>query len=96
MPLAATWMQVETLMLTEVSQTQKDSLPFCEFSFHVFLFLSFFFFFWLFRAAPMAYGSSQARCQIRFAAAGPCHSHNNTRSKPYLPPTPQLMAMLDP
>ena len=29
-----------------------------------------FFFFWLFRAAPMAYGSSQARGGIRATAAG--------------------------
>ena len=34
----------------------------------------------LFRAAPMAYGGSQARSQIRAPAAGLHHSHSNTRS----------------
>ena len=47
-------------------------------------------FFFLFRAAPMAYGSSQARGRIGAAAAGLHHSHSNTRSKPHLQPTPQL------
>ena len=31
----------------------------------------------LFRAVPMAYGSSQARSQIRDTAAGLHHSHSN-------------------
>ena len=39
--------------------------------------LFFLFFFFLFRAAPMAYGSSQARGQIRVAAADLCHSHSH-------------------
>ena len=58
----------------------------------------FFFFFFpgLFRAAPAANGSCQARSQIRAAAAGLCHSHSHTRSEPCLWPTPQLMAALDP
>ena len=43
--------------------------------------------------APMAYGISQARGQIRAAAADLHHSHSNTRSKPYLWPTPQLKAV---
>ena len=42
------------------------------------------FFFFFLRAAPAAYGGSLH------------HSHNNTRAKPQLPPTPQLTAMLDP
>ena len=33
--------------------------------------------FFFFRAAPAAYGSSQARGQIRAAATGLCHSHSN-------------------
>ena len=56
----------------------------------------FFFFFLLFTAAPAAYGSSQARCQIGTAAAGLCHSHSNARYKPCLWPTPQLMTTPDP
>ena len=52
--------------------------------------LSFFFFFPLFRAATAAYEISQARGLIRAPAAGLHHSHNNTRYKPRLWPTPQL------
>ena len=47
-------------------------------------FLDFFFFFCLFRAAPAAYGSSQAGGQIGAADAGLRHSHSNTGSKPHL------------
>ena len=50
----------------------------------------------LFRAAPMAYRSSQARDRIAAAAASLYHSHNNTGSEPRLRPTPQLTAMPDP
>ena len=45
-------------------------------------------FFCLFRATPMAYGSSQARGWIGATAASLCHS--NTGSEPCLWPTPQL------
>ena len=47
--------------------------------------------FWLFRAALMAYGSSQARNQIEATTAGLHHSHN-TGSEP----TPQLTATQGP
>ena len=47
-----------------------------------------FFFFCLFRAAPPAYGSSQARGGIRDAAASLHHSHRDARSEPHLRPTP--------
>ena len=46
------------------------------------------------RAAPAAYGGSQARGLIGAAAAGLHHS--NSESKPYLWPTPQFTATLDP
>ena len=48
------------------------------------------------RATPTAYGGSHARGLIEATAAGLHHSHSNTRSEPHLPPTPQLMATLDP
>ena len=48
------------------------------------------------RAAPTAYGGSQARDPIRAIAAGLHHSHSHTRSEPHLRPTPQLTATLDP
>ena len=41
-------------------------------------------FFSFFRAAPAAYGSSQARGQIRAAAAGLRHSHSHAESEPRL------------
>ena len=50
--------------------------------------LFFFFFFILFGAAPVAYGSSQARCQIWAAAASLCHSHGKAGSKMHLRPIP--------
>ena len=55
-----------------------------------------FFLFCLFRVTPAAYGSSQARVQIRATAAGLCHSHSNVRSEPPLQPTLQLTGMPDP
>ena len=48
--------------------------------------LKLYFFFFLFRAIPMAYGGSQARGLIRATAAGLHHS--NSRSEPCLQPTP--------
>ena len=48
------------------------------------------------RAAPEAYGGSQARGQIGAAAAGIHHSHSNVGYKLRLRPTPQHMATLDP
>ena len=48
-----------------------------------------------FRVTPTAYGSSQARGQIRAAAACLCHSHSNARSKSSLQPTSHLMATPD-
>ena len=47
-------------------------------------FLSFFFISSFLRAAPAAYGSSQARGRIEATAAGLYYSHRNTRSKPHL------------
>ena len=49
-----------------------------------------------FRAAPVAYGGSQAKGQIRAIAAGLHRSHSNAGSEPCLQNTPQLMATLDP
>ena len=54
------------------------------------------FFLFLFTAAPVEYGSSQARGWIGAAASSLHHSHGNTGSKPCLWPTPQLAAMPDP
>ena len=57
----------------------------------------FFFFFWsFFRAAPKAYGGSQARGLIRATVAGLHHSYSHARSEPHLRPTPPIMATPDP
>ena len=52
----------------------------CEYSFFFFFFFFFFFVFCLFRAAPMAYGVSQARGLIGAAAASLHHSHTRSES----------------
>ena len=54
------------------------------------------FLFLLFRAIPVAYGSSQASGQIGTVAAGPHYNHSNAGNEPYLWPLPQFTAMLDP
>ena len=59
---------------------------------HLFIIHSFTYFV---RAAPVAYGSSQARDRIRAAGLHHSHSHSNTRSKPHLWLKPQLLATLD-
>ena len=55
-----------------------------------------FFFSFFPRAAPTAYGSSQARGLNGAASASLHQSHSNQGSEPCLRPTPQLTAMLDP
>ena len=57
---------------------------------------TFFLFFFLFRAAPRAYGSSQARGLIEATAASLHHYHSNMGSKLHLQSTPQLTATPDP
>ena len=62
-----------------------------ELKFHHFLV-----FFFLFRAAPAAYGGSQARGVESAVAAGLWHSHSNLGSEPRMRPMPQRMEMPDP
>ena len=60
------------------------------------LILTFYFFiFYLFRAAPVAYGVSQARGLIGAVATSLRQSHSNSGSEPCLRPTPQLTATPD-
>ena len=47
-------------------------------------------------AVSAAYGGSQARGQIRPAAAGLCHSCSNVGSEPHLQPTPQQRQIHNP
>ena len=55
-----------------------------------------FIYFVLSRAAPAAYGGSQARGLITAVAASLRQSHSNAGSEPCLRPTPQLTAPPDP
>ena len=92
-----------SFVFLQTKKTSKTCVLFCQITRTTEEFLSFFFayfqktkinnfFLFLFRAAPVAYGSSQARGQTgaRAVAAGLCHSH--ARSKPHLPTTPQFTA----
>ena len=65
------------------------------FDFNNLFFFSFVFFAFS-RAAPEAYGGSQARGLIGTVAASLHHRHSHAGSKLHLRPTPQLTAMLDP
>ena len=49
-----------------------------------------------FRAALMAFGSSQAKGRIPAAAAGLHYSRSHSGFEPCLKPTPQLTGMTDP
>ena len=69
---------------------------FANIFFYCVVYLFIFFFPSLFRAALVAYGSSQARGKIKAVAASLCHSHSNARSEPYPQPTLELMATPDP
>ena len=62
------------------------SVFFCFFCFFLFAFS---------RAAPTAYGGSQAKGLIGAVATGPHQSHSNAGFEPCLRPTPQLTATSD-
>lgn len=62
----------------------------------IIIFASFFLIYFcvcLFKAAPVAYGSSRARGWIEAEAAGLYYSHSNSESEVHLCPTPQLVVM---
>ena len=54
------------------------------------------FFFFFFRAPPIAYRGSQARGLIGAVATSLHHRHSNTRSESCLRPIPQLTVKPDP
>ena len=70
------------------------NIPMYLLKYNIYLFIHLFIL--LFRATPMAYGSSQARGQIGATAASLRHSHSNARSQLHLQPTAQLTATPDP
>ena len=91
--LASSWMLVRFVNHWAITGTLILLLIlFIFILFYLFIFCLFVFS----RAAPMAYGGSQARGPVGAAAAGLYHSHSNTGSEPCLQPTPQLMATSEP
>ena len=60
------------------------------------VFLVFCFCFCFLRAAPVAFGNSQARGQIGAVADGLYHTHSKARSEPFLQPTSKFTATPDP
>ena len=92
------WEPPYTVGVDLKDKTNKET-DFFFFFFFFFSFFLFFFFFGLFafsRAAPGAYGDSQARGLNGAVATGLLQRSSNVGSKPHLQPTPQLMAPLDP
>ena len=80
--------QVSTRRILWASETTKHKGKKVRF---YFITQILYFFLLRFRAAGVAYGSSQAQGGIRAAAASLRNSHNNARSKTCLRPTPPLM-----
>ena len=81
--------------LLELSKKVMWFSPPLEYSQGQIFFLFYFIFCFLFQGCVCGMWSSQARGQIRAAAAGPRHSHSNARFELCLQPTLQLSAMLD-
>ena len=76
--MMVTWMHT-------IIKLTKEWILLCVYYLNSFLLLLSF---CLLRAAPTAYGGSQARGSIGAVATGQRHSHSNSGSKPRLPPTP--------
>ena len=78
----------------KINLCASESLPmnskYCCNQWSLYFLLFFCWPFVFFRAAPMAYGCSQARGWIGATAAGLYYSHSNARSEPCLKPTTQL------
>ena len=65
-------------------------------SYFLYYYYYYYYYFCLFRAIPMAYGGSQARCPVGAVVTGLCHSHSNAGYEPHLQTIPQLTATPDP
>ena len=66
------------------SNVTEDNIMEGHYCFLFLFFLSSSFFFFFCRAIPVAYRGSQARGQIKAAAADLCHSHRIAGSEPHL------------
>ena len=88
-------MKLLKFMSINIKHYPKDQSKFAlflnDFFFYVFFFSLLSFVYFLFvclfafpRAAPAAYGGSQARGRIGAAAASPCHSQSIASSDPHL------------
>ena len=78
----------------QIHKSYKYYYSLCTLNKLVFLLL--FWSFCLFKAAPVAYGGSQARGVIRATAVSLRQSQSNARFEQHLRPTPQLTATPDP
>ena len=77
----------------QILALMPDSNP----SIYIYIYIYIYYYYYcLFRAAPAAYGGSQARSQIGAVVAGLHHSYSNAGSKLHQQPTPQFMAMPGP
>ena len=83
----SSWATVWTPLFKNSYKTSNISCCFLELNIGTVDRLFYFIFWSFFRAAPEAYGGSQARGLIGAVAAGLCHSHSNTRSEAHLQPT---------
>ena len=83
-------------MLPSERQLPQHMQPLLFSLIFIYLFIYYLFIFVFSRAAPVAYGGSQARGLIGVIAARLHQSHSNVESEPHLQPTPQLTATLDP
>ena len=86
------WFEDSGKAIKSLLKGQKNQIKFVVFELREILLVTDFFF----RAAPEAYGGSQARGPIGAVAAGLLHSNSNAASKRHLWPSPQLTAMPDP
>ena len=86
------WHYIKLVQWSKLLSKNNYDSPMKSFTFMPCIPFSFF----LFRATPVGYGSSQARGRIGAIAVGPHPSHSNARSKLYLQPVLQLVVMPDP
>ena len=91
------WPPLTSQQIADPGEGMEKKVPSSTGGGNVFFGLVFFFFLvLLFRATPMACGSSQARGPIRAVAAGLLHSHRYTGLEVCLWPTLELTATPDP
>ena len=81
-------------LIKDLNRIYSEIMPLFLFIF-CYYYYCYCYYYYIFRVASAAFGSSQARDQIRATAANLCHSHSNARSELRLQPTAQLTATMD-